>query len=134
MKNLFIRNLLFIGLSHTAIYATSTINCDTLKGCDKKACYIQENLDRAKEMKNSSKVEGLTLALEKVTKYCTNNSLKEDLQEEIKDTKEDLAEHTHDYEEAVKDKESDKIKKYQSKIDEDNEELAELKKELEELK
>ncbi len=108
-------------------------NCGELSGCKKKICHIEKDIAIAKKKENRSRVKGLQISLEKVTTYCTDEKLIEDLEDKIKDTKKDLQEDNEDYKEAVKDNRPDKIEKYKTKISEENRKIEKLEQELKEL-
>ena len=114
--------------------ANSQTSCDNLTGCKKKTCHIEENIAIAKKAGNSSKVKGLEISLEKVTKYCTDDKLVEDLEDKIKDTQKDLQEDKEDYKEALKDNRPDKMQKYKAKMAKENSKIERLKLELKELR
>ena len=122
--------LIFIGVN---VHANSAINCEELSGCKKKICHLEKDLEVAKKMDNSSRVDGLQTSLQQVNEHCTDDKLAKDIEDKMDDAKEDLAEHTKDYEEAVKDNRADKIEKYKVKIAEDNLEINQLQKELKAL-
>lgn len=122
--------LLFIG----AEAGTNTeTNCDDLRGCEKKICSLEKDIAIAKKMKNSSRVNGLEISLNKVIKYCTNDNLTEEINNKIADAKEDLEEHTKDYKQALQDNRADKIQKYKVKVEEDNQKILDLQLEAEAL-
>ena len=122
--------LILLGVN---VEADSTVNCDSLSGCKKKICHMEKDLEIAKKMDNTSRVDGLEISLEKVHKHCTDDKLAKDIEDKIDDVKEDLEEHTKDYEEAVEDNRADKIEKYKTKIVEDNQEIKQLQDELKAL-
>jgi len=116
------------------IEAKAQVNCANLKGCDKKICNLEKDIGIAKKMENNSRVEGLEISLEKVKKYCTDDNLIKEVEDEIDDKHKDLKEHTKDYEEALKENRPEKIEKYKAKIAEDNQEILQLEDELKALK
>lgn len=115
------------------VQANSPVNCDALSGCKKKICNLEKELDTAKKMNNSSKVDGLETSLDQVKKHCTDDKLTKDVEDKMDDAKEDLVEHTKEHEEAVKDNRPDKIEKYKAKMAEDNAEIKQLQEELKAL-
>ena len=116
------------------IEANTQVNCDILKGCEKKICNLEKDIGIAKKMENKSRVEGLETSLEKVKKHCTDDSLIKDVEDKMDDKNKDLKEHTKDYEEALKDNRPEKIEKYKAKMAEDNQEILQLENELKALK
>ena len=121
-------------LVSTSILANTQSNCDNLIGCKKKSCHIEQNIAVAKKMENEDKTKGLQISLEKVNKFCTDEKLREDLKDKIRDTEKDLKEDKEDYEKALEDNRHDKIEKYKDKISEENNKIERLKQELKELK
>ena len=116
------------------VEANAQVNCESLKGCDKKICNLEKDIVIAKKMENNSRVEGLETSLEKVKKHCTDDNLVKDVEDKIDDKKKDLKEHTEDYEEALKENRPEKIEKYKAKMAEDNQEILQLEDELKALK
>jgi hypothetical protein len=115
------------------VVANVETDCNDLIGCNKKTCHIKKDLQIAKKMKNSSRVKGLKIALEKVNKYCTDDKLAENLEEKIEESKKDLQEDIENYEESMKENRPEKIEKYKTKISEENEKIQKLEEELKDL-
>jgi len=123
---------LTIALS-TILTTTLLLSSNTVENsprCDKKINNIQEQIQIAKSMNNTHRVNGLEISLSKVETYCTDEDLVQDIKDKISDTQEDLLEHVEDYQEALRDNRTDKMQKYQVKIDEDNAEIKRLENEL----
>ena len=114
----------------TSLLANTQTNCDDLIGCKKKSCHITQDITIAKKSGNEDRLKGLKISLEKVNKYCTNDKLREDLEDKIKDTEKDLQEDTKDYEEALSNKRPDKVKKYKAKMTKEVQKIEKLKDEL----
>jgi len=133
MKRILKIQMLGALLISASLTANTQINCDNLSGCKKKICSIEKNIAIAKKMENDSRVKGLEISLKKVTTYCTDGKLIEDLEDKIKDTKKDLQEDQDDYDEAVKENRVDKIQKYKTKMAEENSKIKKLEQELKEL-
>ena len=113
----------------TTLLLANTTTQDSPR-CATKIDKIQEQLEIAKKNDNTHRVNGLEISLSKVTKYCTDESLIEDIKEKLSDVKKDLVEHTQDYEEALSENRTNKMQKYQTKIAEDNAEIKRLESEL----
>ena len=122
-------SLVLLASSHS--FASS--DCENLKGCEKKSCEIQRQLTIANEAGNERKADGLTTALKENAENCTNQGLKNDLAEEIEESREDIAEYKADLQEAEEDEKTKKIRKYQAKIAEEETEIMHLEKELSDL-
>lgn len=116
-------------LSTTALFSSSTY--ENSPRCEKKIHNIQEQLNIAKQMNNTHRVDGLKISLSKVKKYCSDKDLIQDIKDKIKEAKEDLNEYKQDHQKAIKENRADKIQKYQSKIYEENEKIQRLQEELE---
>ncbi|MGO1460729.1 MAG: DUF1090 domain-containing protein [Marinobacter sp.] len=122
--------LLFLLASASALASS---DCSSLKGCERKFCEIETQLNIAKTMGNKHKEDGLRKALEGARKHCTDKGIREDLVEDIEEAKEDIVEYKADLKEAEEDGESDKIRKYQEKIEKQNSEIKRLDEELSDL-
>lgn len=105
-------------------------DCGNLKGCERKFCEIETQLNIAQKMGNKHKVDGLQRALEGAKEHCTDNTLREDAVEDIEEAKEDIIEYKADLKEAEEDGKADKIRKYQEKIEEENSKIKRLEDEL----
>lgn len=122
--------LLFL-LTATPTLASS--GCEGVKGCDRKFCEIEQQLDIAQKKGNKHQVAGLEKALKEAKRHCTNEGLREDLVEDIQDAKKDLAEYEADLREAKEDGDMDDRRKYQQKIEEEQNEIQQLESELSRL-
>ena len=120
-------------LASTSIVANTQSNCDNLTGCKKKICHIEKDIAIAKKNENNSREKGLLISLEKVNTYCTDEKLREDLEDKIKDTKKDLEEDKEDYKKALEENRPDKIEKYKTKMAEENSKIKKLEEELKTL-
>ncbi|SHM30986.1 DUF1090 domain-containing protein [Vreelandella subglaciescola] len=122
---------LLLMLATTPALASSS--CEGVKGCDRKFCEIEQQLDIAQENGNKYQVAGLEKALQEAKRHCTDEGLREDLIEDIQDAKEDLAEYKADLREAEEDGDMDDRRKYQQKIEEEKIEIRQLENELSRL-
>jgi len=123
-------------LLSTLLLATALIASTTspnLTPCDKKASAIEMKLEKAREMRNNPKIDGLVIALSRVQSHCSNTKVIEDLEDKIDSKRDDLREHLEDYKKSVRNDEMDKIRKYENKVNEDYKEILELRKELKEI-
>jgi len=112
---------LFLFITSPLVLASS--NCEPLKGCEKKFCEIERQLDISKEKGNERKEEGLKRSLNNAKKNCTNKGLKDDLVEDIRSINEEISEYKTDLKEAEEYRKTDKIRKYQNKIEEEKSKL-----------
>lgn len=110
--------------------AMAASDCSNLKGCERKVCEIQHQLDIANDKGYHNKAAGLTSALQEANEHCTDKGLRDDILDDIADSKEDLAQYQADLKQATEDNDKDEMKKYQRKIDEENAELKESQAEL----
>ncbi len=117
----------------TAVPALASLDCGSLKGCDRKFCEIENQLNIAEEKGNDRKAAGLAKALAEANLHCTDEDLREDLVEEIDEAKEDLAAYEADLKEAEEDGDMDDVRKYQKKIEEEKNEIKHLENELSNL-
>jgi len=122
--------LLFVLLSALVIASSDCVN---LKGCEKKFCEIERQLEVAQEKGNKRKANGLRRALENTKENCTDKGLKEDLIKEIEEVNEEIAEYESDLKEAKEYGKTDKVRKYQEKIEEEKSKINHLKDELSNL-
>ena len=122
--------LLFVLLSALVIASS---DCVKLKGCEKKFCEIERQLEVAQEKGNKRKANGLRRALENTKENCTDKGLKEDLIKEIEEVNEEIAEYESDLKEAKEYGKTDKVRKYQEKIEEEKSKINHLKDELSNL-
>lgn len=113
--------------------AFASLDCGGLKGCDRKFCEIQNQLNIAQQKGNDRKIDGLTKALAESKMHCTDEGLREDLAEEIEEAKEDLAAYQADLKEAEEDGDMDDVRKYQKKIEKEKREIKHLENELSNL-
>ena len=122
--------LLFVLISAAVIASPDCIN---FKGCEKKFCEIERQLNIAQKKGNNRKADGLKRALENAKEYCTDKGLKEDLVEEIEEANNEIVEYESDLKEAKEYGKKDKIRKYQEKIEEEKSKINRLEDELSKL-
>lgn len=108
-------------------------DCSQLKGCDKKYCEIEKQLQLAKDKNNKNQISGLTKSLDNAKKTCTDSGLKKELTEKIKDANADIAEYEEDLKKAQAKGSVKKVAKYQAKIEQKKIEIKALEKDLAEL-
>lgn len=116
-----------------SVPALASSDCGNLKGCERKFCEIETQLNIAQQKGNKHKADGLKRSLEGAKAHCTDKGLREDLVEDIEEAKEDIAEYKADLKEAEEDGKSDKVRKYQEKIEKESNEIRRLEVELSDL-
>lgn len=117
----------------TSIPVVASSDCGNLKGCEKKFCEIEKQLNIAQEKGHKGKENGLTRSLKNAKEHCTDKGLKEKLVEEIEKSNNDIVEHESDLKEAKEYGKKDKVRKYQEKIEEEKNKIKHLKVELSNL-
>ncbi|MEA3467650.1 MAG: DUF1090 domain-containing protein [Thermodesulfobacteriota bacterium] len=122
--------LLFVS---TCVPAIESSDCNNLKGCERKFCVIEQQLNIAQGKGNKRKSVGLRKSLDNAKEHCTDNGLKEDLIREIEDTQKDITEYESDLKEAEEYGKNDKVRKYQVKIKEEQNKIKRLEDELSNL-
>jgi len=122
--------LLLISTSNPVLSST---DCSNLKGCERKFCEIEAQLNIAQKKDNERKADGLKKALDEAKEHCTDKGLKDDLVEEIEEVKEEIVEYESELKEAKKYGKTDKVRKYQEKIEEEKNKLRHLEYELSNL-
>ncbi len=130
-----VSTVVFTGLLFVSTYvpAIASSDCNNLKGCEKKSCEIERQLNIAQEKGNKPKAAGLRTALDNVKEHCTDKGLKEDLSKEIEETQNDITEYESDLKEAEEYGKKDKVRKYQVKIEEKKNKIKRLEEELSNL-
>ena len=126
-----IPTIIFTGLLlSTPITALASSGCEVLKGCKKKFCEIEKQLNIATQADQSDKVAGLTKALKEAKSHCTNKGIREELIEEIEEERKEILDDEKDLRRAQKDNKADKVRKYQEKINQKTNRVMQLESEL----
>ncbi|WP_017045843.1 DUF1090 domain-containing protein [Vibrio ordalii] len=120
-------------LSILSFYSFASLNCSGFSGCERKYCEIEQQIENAQLANNQKKIEGLKVALAEAKSNCSDTKLKQDLADEIKETKDKIAEYNLDLQEAKGSGKDNKVRKYQNKIQEEERKLESLLQELSEL-
>ncbi|OEE36153.1 hypothetical protein A1QW_17945 [Vibrio anguillarum] len=120
-------------LSILSFYSFASLNCSGFSGCERKYCEIEQQIESAQLANNQKKIEGLKVALAEAKSNCSDIKLKQDLADEIKETKDKIAEYNLDLQEAKGSGKDNKVRKYQNKIQEEERKLESLLQELSEL-
>ncbi|MCD6388151.1 MAG: DUF1090 domain-containing protein [Desulfobulbaceae bacterium] len=131
----FVATVVFAGLLFFSTYvsAIASSDCDNLKGCERKFCEIERQLNIAQEKGNKRKADGLRKSLDNAKEHCTDNGLKEDLIREIEEAQKEITEYESDLKEAEEYGKKDKVRKYQVKIEEKKNKIKGLEDELSSL-
>jgi predicted phage-related endonuclease len=101
-----------------------------LKGCERKFCEIERQLNIAQEKGDKRKAAGLKKSLGNAKEHCTDDGLKDDLIREIEEAQKDITEYESDLKEAEEYGKTEKFLKYQAKIEEKKNKIKRLKEEL----
>lgn len=91
--------------------------------CGDKEQEIQQQLDEARQQGDSSRVDGLTTALEQVRSRCTEEGLAADRKDRIAAKQAEVSKREEDLREAQRDGDRKKIAKRERKLQEAREEL-----------
>ena len=97
-------------------------NCDRFTGCKAKACNIELQLRVAQQAGNESQERGLNKALQKVLRHCEDDGLRDDIEEDIRESEAELQEYQQELDE--------KTAKLRRKIDEKKSEIEALRAQL----
>ncbi|MGC7897129.1 DUF1090 domain-containing protein [Vibrio anguillarum] len=103
-------------LSILSFYSFASLNCSGFSGCERKYCEIEQQIESAQLANNQKKIEGLKVALAEAKSNCSDTKLKQDLADEIKETKDKIAEYNLDLQEAKGSGKDNKVRKYQIKF------------------
>lgn len=122
-----------LALMLAAIPALASSSCEGVSGCDRKFCEIEHKLSIAKQHGNDHQVAGLEKALKEAKRHCTDEGLREDLINDLRDAKEDLAEYEADLAQAEADGDADDRRKYRQEIEEEKADIQRLENELSRL-
>ena len=120
-------------ISAFSFYSVASVECSQLKGCDKKYCEIEKQLQIAKDKNNKRQVSGLTKSLDNAKNNCTNAGLKNELAGKIKETNADIAEYEEGLQKAKNKGDAKKIAKYQNKIEQKKIEVNAFEKDISEI-
>ncbi|MGE8497363.1 MAG: DUF1090 domain-containing protein [Pseudomonas sp.] len=96
---------------------------DMQTGCAGKRQSIERQLGEARAQGNSHHVAGLEKALSEVTANCTDASLREEREADVREAEEEVRERENDLKEAQAKGDADKIATRQAKLAEAREEL-----------
>lgn len=120
-------------LSVFSFHALALGDCSQLKGCDKKYCGIEKQLQIAKDQNNKHQVSGLTKALDNAKKICTDAGLKNELTGKIKEANADIAEYEEGLKKAQSKGDAKKVAKYKAKIEQKKIEIKGFEKDVADL-
>lgn len=120
-------------LALTTAPALATQTCETLTGCEQKACQIEQQLAIAEEKGNQHKVNGLQKALKANQKNCTDKGLRKKMLGDIAESKQEIAEDQKKLNKAKADGKPHKVRKYQQEIKKEQQRINRLEQKLLEL-
>ncbi|EKO3629457.1 DUF1090 domain-containing protein [Vibrio metschnikovii] len=120
-------------LAILSFYSFASLSCSDFSGCERKYCEIELQIKNAQLANNPKKVDGLKIALAEAKSNCSDSKIKQDLADEIKETKDKISEYNLELQEAKASGKDNKVNKYQSKIQKEELKLESLLQELSEL-
>lgn len=118
--------MLVLGMSSSTI----SFAYAALTGCDFKRADIEQKITQAKVQGNVYQIKGLEKALQDVNDYCSNDSLRKDLEEKVTKQENELRERQDDLQEAINKGDADKILKRKEKLAEAQKELQDARNQL----
>lgn len=121
--------LLFFAVS-TAAFAQQG-NCRELRGCERKLCELQTQLEYAKQYGRTDKIRGLEKAIQRVQTKCGSGSVAyaQDVDKKILEKEKKVSERTFELNEAIRENQhAEKIAKRKRKLEEAKAELEAVKK------
>ncbi|NOQ63739.1 MAG: DUF1090 family protein [Methyloprofundus sp.] len=110
--------------------AIASVDCGSLKACEKKFCEIESQFKIAQEKGNNRQANGLRISLENAQEHCTDKGLKGDLLEKIEEANNERLEYESDLNKAEEEGKADKVRKYQEKIEEEKNKIKRFEDEL----
>ncbi|MGT0150110.1 DUF1090 domain-containing protein [Vibrio metschnikovii] len=120
-------------LAILSFYSFASLSCSDFSGCERKYCEIELQIKNAQLANNPKKVDGLKIALAEAKSNCSDSKIKQDLADEIKETKDKISEYNLELQEAKASGKDNKVNKYQSRIQKEELKLESLLQELSEL-
>ncbi|WP_224214433.1 DUF1090 domain-containing protein [Vibrio metschnikovii] len=120
-------------LAILSFYSFASLSCSDFSGCERKYCEIELQIKNAQLANNQKKIDGLKIALAEAKSNCSDSKIKQDLADEIKETKDKISEYNLELQEAKASGKDNKVKKYQSKIQKEERKLESFLQELSEL-
>lgn len=120
-------------LATLSFYSFASLSCSDFSGCERKYCEIELQIKNAQLANNQKKFDGLKIALAEAKSNCSDSKIKQDLADEIKETKDKISEYNLELQEAKASGKDNKVKKYKSNIQKEERKLKSLLQELSEL-
>lgn len=102
--------------------------------CTDKESEVRQQMEIARQRDNQERLRGLENALDSIRRHCTDEALRAEAEEEVRDSQADLEEQRQELEEAIREGDTDKIEDRQQDLREATEELEEHIRELEALR
>lgn len=129
LKILIVSMIIALSLPSAIVFAADSDS----KGCAEKRAAIERRIVIAKEKGNAGQLAGLERALDNVTAWCSEDSLKAKAEYEVWEHQQEVAERTRDLDEAKNKGDVAKIAKRERKLSEAQAELEEAKAKLKSL-
>jgi multidrug resistance efflux pump len=126
MMKMLIKTSVFL-LSALSFGALASSNCSGLAGCERKFCELEGQIEQARESGHTHRLAGLTKALRAARQSCTDEGLRRELADDIRNSEGELADYRADLKAARAAGKQDKVDKYQRKIREEQDELKRLR-------
>lgn len=117
----------------TPVVAQTPASCSALKGCERKFCEMEIQLNMAKQTGDNHQLAGLQMALDNARTSCNDNKLKDNLTAKLVDANKELVRYQADLQQAKQNGKQDKVVKYQKKLDETTSEINLLNDQLSQL-
>lgn len=112
------------------LVSPATLAGDLLTGCAGKRQSIERQIADARSQGNTHRQAGLEKALAEVTANCTDESLRQEREAEVREAREEVRERENDLKEAQAKGDAEKIATRQAKLAEAREELNQAEAEL----
>ncbi len=113
--------------------AQTQASCSALKGCEKKFCEMEIQLNMAKQTGDNNQVAGLQMALDNARTSCSDTRLKDALTAKLAEANQDLVRYQADLQQAEQQGKKDKVMKYKKKLEETTSEIKRLNDQLSQL-
>lgn len=125
-----IRMTITFSATVAVLFCSNSFAASNLTGCAAKKDEITKQIAAAKTHGNTSRVSGLTTALQEVNDHCTDELLLRGRQDKVAEKQRKVSERVEELKDAQNSGRDDKIAKKQSKLDAAKQELVEAQAEL----
>lgn len=113
--------------------AQTQASCSALKGCERKFCEMEIQLNMAKQTGDTNQVAGLQMALDNARTSCSDSRLKDALSARLAEANQDLVRYQADLQQAEQQGKKDKVMKYKKKLEQTTSEINRLNGQLSQL-